>query len=158
MREIHKNGPVIVSFSTKAAPEFIYNNGESWANETEVMTKFLNHTMRTEKSSTNPAILPWYYTTHSILAVGWGEETTPGGDPVKYWIVRNSWGTDWGVNGYAKIRRGYNDAALETSAPWVEPDMDRLPQGFLEMAQKRHDELLAARAIRQQSTPQKSFS
>merc|ERR1719277_553093 len=109
------------------------------------MTKFLNHTMPRETMSGNPAILPWFYTTHSILAVGWGEETTTTGDVVKYWIVRNSWGTDWGENGYAKIRRGYNDAALETSAPWVKPDMDRLPHGFLDLARSRHEEVAAAR-------------
>merc|ERR1719198_1496341 len=102
------------------------------------MTVFYNENVPTEPSSVNPEILPWRYTTHSILAVGWGEEPADAdGIPgEKYWLVRNSWGTKWGEAGYAKIRRGQNDAAIETSAPWVEPDMDRLPPGFLERAQK----------------------
>jgi len=146
MQEIHANGPVIVSFATSATPEFIYNNGRSFTNETSVMTGFKNERVPKEEASQNPDIKPWRHTTHSILAVGWGEEAPAhGGEPIRYWIVRNSWGTDWGHGGYAKMRRGQNDAALETSAPWVAPDMDRLPKGFLEMAKKRHDAEATAR-------------
>ena len=35
---------------------------------------------------------------HSVLTVGWG--VTAG---QAYWIIRNSWGTDWGENGFARI-------------------------------------------------------
>eukprot|EP00930_Biecheleria_cincta_P070761 TRINITY_DN58372_c0_g1_i1.p1 TRINITY_DN58372_c0_g1~~TRINITY_DN58372_c0_g1_i1.p1 ORF type:complete len:724 (+),score=87.86 TRINITY_DN58372_c0_g1_i1:102-2273(+) len=34
---------------------------------------------------------------------------------VNYWELRNSWGTDWGDNGYFYMRSGYNEVGLESS-------------------------------------------
>lgn len=36
---------------------------------------------------------------HAVTLVGWGYSSTAG----SYWIVRNSWGTGWGVGGYVYI-------------------------------------------------------
>lgn len=38
---------------------------------------------------------------HAVNIVGWDETTTP-----KHWIMRNSWGTGWGENGYMRIAYG----------------------------------------------------
>ncbi|MDD2716478.1 MAG: C1 family peptidase [Candidatus Wallbacteria bacterium] len=36
---------------------------------------------------------------HAILAIGWD-------DPAGYWIIKNSWGEEWGEKGYGKIKYG----------------------------------------------------
>ncbi|XP_062154714.1 cysteine proteinase mucunain [Alnus glutinosa] len=56
---------------------------------------------------------------HGVAAVGYGTE-----NGVDYWLVRNSWGSNWGESGYIKIERNVVDAytgkcgiAMEASYP-----------------------------------------
>lgn len=49
---------------------------------------------------------------HAIRILGWGVDkytNTP------YWLIANSWNTDWGDHGYFKIKRGNNECDIENS-------------------------------------------
>jgi len=51
---------------------------------------------------------------HAVLIVGYGVESgTFGTTP--FWIVRNSWGTSWGEDGYFRIVRGIGCCGINTA-------------------------------------------
>jgi len=52
---------------------------------------------------------------HAVLVVGYGTDATAGA----YWIVKNSWGANWGMNGYFLLKKGSNmcGVAQQTAYP-----------------------------------------
>ena len=57
---------------------------------------------------------------HGVLIIGYGYDDTYDMD---YWTIKNSWGSDWGENGYIRIQRNINNSsglcgiALQPSIP-----------------------------------------
>ena len=55
--------------------------------------------------------IAWMNLNHSVVIVGWGVDERTG---TKYWIVRNSYGKRWGMDGDFYVRRGENDFGIES--------------------------------------------
>lgn len=92
MNEIYQRGPIACSIG--ATPELHNYTGGIF----EDKTVFPN--------STN----------HAVSVVGYGVE-----NGVKYWLVRNSWGTSWGEDGFFRIVRGTNNILIESHCSWATP-------------------------------------
>jgi len=56
-------------------------------------------------------------TNHAVFLVGYGVEPTTG---EKFWTCKNSWGADWGEDGYFRIRRGTDEVAIGSYGVWAD--------------------------------------
>mmetsp|Transcript_73780 Transcript_73780/g.173118 ORF Transcript_73780/g.173118 Transcript_73780/m.173118 type:complete len:396 (+) Transcript_73780:61-1248(+) len=115
MKEIYARGPIACSFATDAM--FMMNYSKVAAENEGVFVS--NKTYTTDDID------------HTMEVAGWG--TTASG--MKYWIIRNSWGTYWGSNGWLKLKRGVNMLQSESECDWATPRFGEL------------DEVLAGRVL-----------
>ena len=72
---------------------------------------------------------------HDVSIVGYGEE-----DGQKYWLVRNSWGTHWGEDGFFRVCRGSNNIAIESDCSWATPVDTWTDQRWHETTQEEQDD------------------
>lgn len=91
IEEIYQNGPIVCSCST---PQGLYDyKGGIFVDETGANTF-----------------------DHECEIVGFGVQ-----DTVKYWHVKNTWGSHYGEKGFFKVIRGINNIAIETNCSWAQP-------------------------------------
>ena len=98
MKEALKTGPLVCDFEVTDAFEAYTANKDP---------KNLN-IYNEEKD--------YYGLNHAVSLVGWGIQ----GDD-EYWIVRNSWGREWGYNGYFYLKAGNNSLGFESDCSWATP-------------------------------------
>jgi C1A family cysteine protease len=103
MKEIRARGPIPGNISVPWS--FSYYKDGIYSHE-----KFLSKNVgKLSKSTLFDKRLSWEKVDHSILIVGWGEE-----NGVKFWIGMNTWGSQWGENGFFRILRGENECSIES--------------------------------------------
>jgi len=79
---VAKNGPVSISIDAMTSIWWSYTGG--------IVSSCCNH---------DPD--------HAVLVTGFGEENGQ-----KYWWVKNSWGENWGEQGYIRLERGSNQCGI----------------------------------------------
>jgi len=110
MREIFARGPIVCSFATDDPWMFGYSDN--------VVQHEGVYVTRQKKNASQ--------VDHDMEVTGWGE--TPSG--IKYWVIRNSWGTYWGEAGWAKLERGVNALLVERDCAWAVPTWDGLDRAL----------------------------
>ncbi|XP_063543957.1 putative cysteine proteinase CG12163 isoform X2 [Cydia strobilella] len=63
---------------------------------------------------------------HAVLIVGYGVAYSRDGRTVPYWIIKNSWGTNWqaGDKGYYYLRRGTNACGIAMDVSFAKVYID----------------------------------
>lgn len=102
-KEIMTNGPVEAAFTV--FDDFLsYKSGNEHVhtvNEFEILFCLFSGVYKHHAGSPLGG--------HAVKILGWGvENNTP------YWLVANSWNTDWGDKGFFKILRGKDECGIES--------------------------------------------
>eukprot|EP00928_Gymnodinium_smaydae_P089648 TRINITY_DN73577_c0_g1_i1.p1 TRINITY_DN73577_c0_g1~~TRINITY_DN73577_c0_g1_i1.p1 ORF type:complete len:580 (+),score=98.65 TRINITY_DN73577_c0_g1_i1:99-1838(+) len=111
-QELVKNGPMVISFEPKE--DFMYYKSGVYRS--------------------GPARLhqEWEQVDHAVLLVAYGNAGESQGGA--YWTMQNSWGKDWGEEGYFRMARGGDESGCESiavAAEVVEADSNPVLDNFL---------------------------
>ncbi len=117
IQELSEKGPIVVSFE----PDYnfmMYKSG---------IYHSIDEKTWISKGIPKPE---WEKVDHSVLLVGWGEDEKTG---EKFWIIQNTWGPQWGENGFFRMRRGVDDFGIESICEAADPVViDQASQKVLE--------------------------
>lgn len=101
--ELYRGGPLVLSFEPTEDFMF-YSEGVFKSEEPKDPARKLlkNHVDYDQE---------WKQVDHAVVCVGYGED-----DGDKYWLIQNSWGPDWGEDGFFRILRGQDESGVESIA------------------------------------------
>uniref|UniRef100_A0A8C9GMF1 Peptidase C1A papain C-terminal domain-containing protein n=1 Tax=Piliocolobus tephrosceles TaxID=591936 RepID=A0A8C9GMF1_9PRIM len=119
MYEILQNGPIIAAINADKTLIDMYNITD------EDFIYDVDSNAHKICDIPNEGFNGWQETNHAITIVGWGEQLDKNNKIKKYWIIRNTWGKQWGYNGYIKFQRGFNVAGIELQTVYIDPDFTR---------------------------------
>jgi cathepsin C len=94
-QELLAGGPLVMSFEPKE--DFMYYKSGVYRSVPEKIHQ------------------EWEQVDHAVLLVGYGVEKLKSEKKShKYWTMQNSWGTDWGEDGYFRMERGNDESGCES--------------------------------------------
>jgi len=67
---------------------------------------------------------------HAVKIMGWGHEEVDG-KRVDFWWIANSWGTEWGLSGYFKMKMNITACQLEQNVVAFVPDIEGMNTSYL---------------------------
>lgn len=105
MKELYEKGPFVVSFE----PDYNFMMYKSGIYHSIDEKTWISRGMPKPE---------WEKVDHSVLLVGWGEDEDT---KEKYWIIQNTWGPQWGENGYFRMRRGLDEFGIESICEAADP-------------------------------------
>jgi len=124
MDELVHKGPLVLSF--EPADDFMFYSDGVYQSAATLKKPIVEH----------PALAEWTRVDHAVLLVGYGVD-----DGKKYWKLQNSWGADWGEDGYFRMLRGADESGIESiavAADVVEDEQNgkRMGEFFAQMNKK----------------------